>query len=95
MTGSLAAWPKSTGGTYAVCWTALAERALAQMPAATRDDVRRQANEIAMVAGTLNPPLAEASGTLRFEVPGHVVNYLVDDASRTLTILRVVAADKD
>ncbi|HEY8207000.1 MAG TPA: type II toxin-antitoxin system RelE/ParE family toxin [Myxococcaceae bacterium] len=91
MTGSLAVWPKSMG-TYAVRWTALAEKALARMPVAARGAVHKLANEIATVADALKLPAVESPGVLHFEVPGHVVNYLVDETSRILTVLSVFSS---
>jgi len=76
-------------GAYAVHFTPWAEKALARMPVVARDAVRKLAHEIATVSGALQPLAVEVPGTLRFEVPGYVVQYLVDDASRTLTVLSV------
>ena len=78
-------------GPYAVHFTPWAEKALARMPVVARDAVRRLANEIATVAGALRPLAVEVPGTLGFEVPGYVVQYRVDDASRTLTVLSVLS----
>jgi mRNA-degrading endonuclease RelE of RelBE toxin-antitoxin system len=60
-------------------------------------EIRRRLHEIAEVAGHgggLGFVLFEGLGsTLRLEIAGHVVSYLVDDAKRTLTVLSIVSTE--
>lgn len=60
-------------------------------------EIRSRLREIAEVAGHgggLGFVLFEGVGsTLRLEIAGHVVSYLVDDAKRTLTVLSIVSTE--
>lgn len=86
----------SSMGAYSILYAPLASQALARMPPMARGSIRQRLNEIAVVAETLASPAADdVQSTLRFEVAGYVVSYVVSDRRHVLTVLSVVPASAE
>ncbi|HEY8207075.1 MAG TPA: hypothetical protein VIG99_06330 [Myxococcaceae bacterium] len=69
-----------------------AEQAFWSTPPEIRGQIRRRLEEIADVAGHLVSTVADSVGnTLRLEMSGHIISYVLSDVERTLTVVSVVS----
>lgn len=83
---------KASQGSYQILFSPYAERVFWNTPVETRAEVRRRLEEIADVAGHLTSTVADTIGsTLRLEIAGHIISYVLSDLHQTLTVMSVVS----
>jgi hypothetical protein len=83
---------QASQGAYDLLFTPHAEVSYWSAPPETRAEIRRRLEEIADVAAHLTSTVADTiSSTLRIEIAGHIVTYVLNDDDQTLTIMSVVS----
>src|SRR4051812_44420367 len=77
---------------YSIEFSPFAEPGFWSAPLEIRTEIRRRLEEIVEVASHLSSPVAdEVHSTLRIEIAGHIVSYILSDFRRTLTVMSVVS----
>jgi len=75
---------------YSIQFAPLAERGFRATPPGVGAEIRKRLQEIALVAGPLSSEFADrVNSTLRLEIAGHIVTYVLSDADRMLTVMSV------
>jgi hypothetical protein len=75
---------------YAIHFSPWAEEAFRGTPPEVGAEIRKRLQELALVAGPLSSTFADrVSSTLRLEIQGYIVTYVLSDANRTLTVMSV------
>jgi hypothetical protein len=81
---------QASQGAYAIHFSPLAEQAFRGTPPEVGAEIRKRLQEIAVVAGLLSSEAADqVHSTLRIEIAGYIVTYVLSDADRTLTVFSV------
>jgi hypothetical protein len=81
---------QASQGAYSIQLAPFAERAFRETPPGVGAEIRKRLQEIAFVAGLLSSPVADGvNSTLRIEISGYIITYLLSDADRTLTVMSV------
>jgi len=75
---------------YAVWFSPFADQAFRAAPPGVGAEIRKRLQEIALVAGPLSSEAADRiNSTLRLEIAGYIVTYVLSDSDRALTVMSI------